>query len=393
MADVDVLIVGAGVAGAACAEELRAQGFTGSILLAGREADPPYHRPPVSKGVLAGTESATDALVHSREWWAEQGVDLRTRASVTKLDTQARVATLSTRDEVSFDRALLATGANVRRLAVDGSELDGIHYLRAPRNAAALREDTAAGGRVVLVGGSFIGAEVAATLTTLGRRCAVVMQEDLPLVRVFGEQAGRWCARLLAARGVEVHGGQAVERLAGNGERVQRVICAGGLELDADAVVLGVGAVPDVTLARAAGLALGDSGGIRCDAALATSAPQIWAAGDVCEYDSVLHGRRVRIEHWDVAMQQGRHAARAMLGATEPYAVVPYFYSDLADWASLEYVGLGGPWDDEELRGTPDEGAFAIVYRRAGAIVGALGVGRRDELAEAAAAVTSAAKL
>lgn len=388
MPDVDVLIVGGGVAGAACAAQLREDGFGGSVLLVGREPDPPYNRPPVTKGYLLGEESREDTLVHPADWWEEHDVDLRTRVSVMKLDAEARVATLSTKDEVSFDHALLATGANVRRLPVEGSDLEGIHYLRALRNADVLRDDTADAERVVLVGGSYVGAEAAATLTRLGRRCAIVMQEDVVFEASFGPVAGRHFQSVLEAHGVEVHGAQQVERFEGAGERVERVVCASGLELPADAVVIGVGAVPDVMLARGAGLELGvldpTHPGIRCDASLRTSADRIWAAGDVCEYDSVLHGRRARVEHWDVAIEQGKHVARAIQGAQDPYRVVPYFFSDLADWVSLEYAGLGGDADAEELRGSPEDGAFSVTYSDAsGQVSGCLAVGRGEDLEEA----------
>jgi 3-phenylpropionate/trans-cinnamate dioxygenase ferredoxin reductase subunit len=380
---VDVLIVGGGVAGAACATQLREDGFTGSVLLAGREPDPPYNRPPITKGYLRGEEDRPSTLVHPPEWYEEAGVELLTRTSVMKLDTEARVATLSTKDEVTFGRALIATGANVRRLPVDGSDLEGIHYLRALRNADVLRDDVADAERVVLVGGSYIGTEVAASLTELGKRCAILMQEDVTLERGFGKQVGGFFERVLAEHGVEVHGGQEVERFEGAGERVERVVCKSGLTLEAGAVVLGVGAVPDVMLARAAGLELGERGGVRCDAQLRTSAAGIWAAGDMCEYDSVLHGRPMRIEHWDVAIEQGKHVARAMLGDERPYDVVPYFFSDLADWTSMEYVGPAATWDDEEVRGSIDAGEFSVFYRHEGRVVAALSVGRSQDLDEA----------
>jgi 3-phenylpropionate/trans-cinnamate dioxygenase ferredoxin reductase subunit len=378
--DVDVLLIGGGVAGAACATQLREDGFAGSILLVGREPDAPYNRPPISKGYLQGSEDRESTLVHPAPWWADENVELRTRTSVMKLDAERRVATLSTRDEVSFDRALLATGSNVRRLPVDGSDLEGIHYLRALRNADVLRDDVADAERVVLVGGSYIGTEVAASLTAMGKSCAIVMQEEITLQTGFGEQAGRFFQRTLTEHGVEVHGRQEVARFEGAGERVERVVCQSGLELECGAVVLGIGAVPDVTLARGAGLELGDGGGVRCDAGLRTSAEGIWAAGDICEYDSVVHGRRLRIEHWDVAIEQGKHVARAMLGAERPYDVVPYFFSDLADWASMEYVGPAVGWDSELVRGSLDEGEFSIFYADTGKVVAALSVGRSDDL-------------
>lgn len=395
MADVDVLLIGGGAASAACAEQLREDGFAGTILLVGREPDPPYERPPVTKGYLLGQQDRDATFLHPPQWWEEHGVEMRTRVSVTRLDPGARRAVLSTREEVAYEHALLATGANVRRLSVEGSGLEGLHYLRTLRNADALRDDVAptrapdsGGGAspVVCVGGSFVGAEVAASLTAMGRRCTIVMQEDVLLSRACGERAGRHLERVLRDHGVEIRGGQDVARFEGTGGRVERVVCSSGLQLAADAVVLGVGAIPDVMLARAAGLELGATGGVACDGALRTAAPGLWAAGDVCEYDSVLHGRRLRVEHWDVAIEQGRHVARAMAGDIQPYDVVPYFFSDLADWASLEAVGPALRWDDEEVRGSPEhDGEFSIFYRDGGRLVGALTMGRPGDLEEARA--------
>jgi 3-phenylpropionate/trans-cinnamate dioxygenase ferredoxin reductase subunit len=381
----DVLLVGGGVASAACAAALRAGGFTGSVLLAGREPDPPYNRPPISKEYLGARVSREDTLYHPDGWYGDHDVELLTRVSVMKLDAGAREATLSTKQTVSFGQALIATGANVRRLNVEGADLDGIHYLRALRNADALREDVAGVDRVVLVGGSYIGCEVAATLTRMGKRCAIVMQEELPLSTHFGRTAGRWFADLLADHGVEVFGGEEVERLeAGEGGRVGGVVCASGRRIEGGAAVFGVGANPDVMLARSAGLELAERGGVRCDAQLRTSAEGVFAAGDMCEYDSVVHGRRLRVEHWDVALQQGRTVAANMLGAGRAHDVVPYFFSDLADWASIEYVGPAAEgWDEEVVRGDPDDAAFSIWYLKDGRVAAALSVGRREDLVHA----------
>ncbi len=379
MTDVDVLLIGGGVASAACATQLRDDGFTGSVLLAGREPDPPYNRPPVSKGYLLGEEDRQATLVHPDDWWREADIDVRTRTSVMKLDTKARVATLSTKDDVTFDMALLATGANVRRLPVDGSDLEGIHYLRALRNADVLRDDVADAECVVLVGGSYIGCEVAASLTKMGKRCAIVMQEDVTL-QTFGPRVGAYFQGVLEEHGVEVHGGQQLARFTGAGERVERVECESGLALEAQAVVLGVGAVPDVMLARSAGLEIGPAGGVSCDAGLRTSAPSIWAAGDMCEYDSALHGRHARVEHWDVAIEQGKHAARAMLGAQDPYEVVPYFFSDLADWTAMEFVGVAAGGGEEILKGSLEAGSFSVSYLEQGRVVGCVVVDRPGDL-------------
>src|SRR3954470_10360544 len=190
--DTDILLIGGGVASANAAAVLREEGFDGSILLVGRELDPPYHRPPASKGYLQGRESKADALVHPEGWWEEQRVELKTRTSVMALDPAERTAALQSKETVAFGQALIATGAMVRRLQIDGTQLDGIHYLRALGNADALRRDVEAADHVVCIGGSYIGCETAATLTALGKRCTVVLLEEEPLERAFGLQVGAW---------------------------------------------------------------------------------------------------------------------------------------------------------------------------------------------------------
>lgn len=383
----DVLIVGAGPAGAACAETLREEGFTGSILLAGREPDPPYHRPPASKEYLRGERSREDCLLHPEDFWAQNDIDLRVRASVMKLDTAERTAKVGA-DVVSWNQALIATGSNVRRLRVDGAGLQGVHYLRTLGNSDSIRAEAREAESVVLVGGSYIACEVAATLTTMGCRCTMVMLEERPLAGPFGEVVGRHVEERLRSEGVEMVTADELAGFEGGGERVERVVTAAGVRVEADLVVMGTGAVPDVMLARSAGLELAEGGGVQCDAALLTSVPGLWAAGDVCEYESVTDGRRMRIEHWEVARAQGRHVARAMLGAREPFRDVPYFWSDLSDWLSLEYVGGPGPWDD--LRVERAGSGFGVRYLAAGRLVGYLSVdgggdleAARRELAQA----------
>ena len=375
--ETDILLIGGGIASATAAATLRAEGFHGSVLLAGRELDPPYHRPPASKGYLQGRESKDDALVHPAGWWEEQGVDLRTRTSVMALDPAARTATLQSKDEIAFGNALVATGAMVRRLAVDGAQLDGIHYLCAFGNADTIRRDVEDAERVVCVGGSYIGSEVAASLTELGKRVTILMQESHPLERPFGARAGARFRAVLEAHGIEIVGDDEVERFEAadaDGARVGRVVTKGGRALEAGAVVCGVGAQPDVMLARKSGLALGELGGVKCDSRLRTSAERVFAAGDICEYDSVVHGRVMRIEHEDVAAAQGTTAARNMLGADAPHDVVPYFFSDLSDWAAIEYVGPALHWDEEIVRGDVESGPFAIWYLEGGRVRGMLSV-------------------
>ena len=378
---VDVLLIGGGVASASAAAELRAGGFDGSITLVTREQDPPYHRPPITKGYLQGREDRASTLVHPASWYADHDVELLTRTPVMELDTEARTAKLG-REVVGFDQALVATGAMVRRLRAEGAQREGIHYLRALGNADALRADVEQAQRVAIVGGSYIATEVAASLTLLGKRCTLLMQEALPTERGFGPVAGGFVRDLLTSHGIEIVAAADVVEFAGDGDegRAEAVVCADGRRVEADLVVVGVGATPDVMLARKAGLQLGDTGGVACDSALRTSVEGIFAAGDMCEYDSVIHGRRLRIEHEEVAAEQGRHVARAMLGADWPYSEVPYFWSDLADWATIECVGPAAAWEEEIVRGDPASGSFSIFYLDGGRVAGALAVDRADDL-------------
>jgi 3-phenylpropionate/trans-cinnamate dioxygenase ferredoxin reductase subunit len=379
---VDHLLIGGGLAGANCARWLREEGAEGSVLLVGRELDPPYNRPPLSKGYLRGEESKQDVLFRPDEWWAEQEIELLTRTSVMKLDPDQRVATLSTREEIEFDTALLATGANVRRLRADGCDLEGIHYLRAFGNSDAIRADAQEAERVVMIGGSYIGCEVAASLTaSLGVKCSILMMEDVTFERSFGAEVGGFFQGVLEEHGVEIAGGDELERFEGSDGRVRRVITKGGRSLDCDCVVVGAGVMPDVMLARSAGLELGEAGGVRCSAGLETSLPGVFAAGDICEYMSRLHGRSLRIEHWDVAFNHGKTAALNMLGRGVEHEEVPYFFSDLADWSSMEYVGPGS--GEVVLRGSLDDGEFTAFYLADEGVTAALSVGRSEDLEHA----------
>jgi 3-phenylpropionate/trans-cinnamate dioxygenase ferredoxin reductase subunit len=355
---VDVLLIGGGIAAASAAQTLREEGFTGSILLVGRELDRPYHRPPITKGYLQGRESKSDMLIE-----LPGDVEVLTRTSVMALDPGARTVTLSTKETVAFEHALVATGAMVRRLALDGANLDGIHYLRAPGNADAVRKDVEGAQRVVMVGGSYIGCETAASLTTLGKDCTILMQEEEPFDRHFGTTAAKYLRTVLESHGVTVRGGVDVEAFTGEGETVQGVQLAGGEVVPADVVVCGVGAIPDVMLARKSGLPIGDLGGVRCDAQLQVEGfPGVYAAGDMCQYASVVHGRQLRVEHEEHAAAQGATVARAIMGSPEPHTEVPYFFSDLADWCSLEYVGPAADWAHETVEGSVQDGAFAVTY-------------------------------
>jgi 3-phenylpropionate/trans-cinnamate dioxygenase ferredoxin reductase subunit len=314
---------------------------------------------------------------------------------VMALDPTERTATLQSKETVRFGQALIATGAMVRRLQVDGVQLDGIHYLRALGNADALRRDVEDAERVVCVGGSYIGCEVAASLTELGKRVTILMQERHPLERQFGTLAGERFRAILEEHGIEIVAEDEVDRFEArpgvcDEGRVTRVLTKGGRVLECSAVVCGVGAQPDVMLARRSGFELGELGGVRCDSRLRTvSTEHVFAAGDICEYDSVVHGRVMRIEHEEVAAAQGATAARNMLGADAPHDVVPYFFSDLSDWAAIEYVGPALSWDEEVVRGDLDSGPFAVWYLEGGRVRAALSVDGAADLDRARELIAS----
>jgi 3-phenylpropionate/trans-cinnamate dioxygenase ferredoxin reductase component len=389
---VDHLLIGGGLAAANCARWLREEGGEGSILLVGRESDPPYNRPPLTKGYLQGKESREEVLFRPHEWWDEQNIELMLRTSVMKLDASERVARLSTKDEIEFGNVLLATGSNVRRLRVDGCELDGIHYIRAFGNSEALRAEAERAERVVVIGGSYIGTEVAASLTAAhGAKCTILMLEDVTLERQFGKEVGGYFQGVLEQHGVEVHGGEELERFEGSGDRVDKVVTKSGREVDCDLVVIGAGVTPDISLAKGAGLEIGEAGGVLCSAQLESSVPGIFAAGDICEYDSPVHGRYMRIEHWDVAFNQGKTAALNMLGRGVEHDVVPYFFSDLADWSSMEYVGPGS--GEPVVRGSLKGGDFTAFYVDDGRVTAALTVGRSDDLEHAKRLIVSRAQV
>ncbi|HEY7255290.1 MAG TPA: FAD-dependent oxidoreductase [Solirubrobacterales bacterium] len=376
----DFLLIGGGLASANCASELRGRGADGSILLVGREPEPPYERPPLSKEYMRGEAEREDAYVNPVSWYEENDVELLSGVNVMSIDPDARTAKLQGGEEIGFRKALLGTGAMVNILRVEGAENEGIHYLRAFGNSDAIRADAEAAEHVVLIGGSYIGTEVAASLTARGVRCTIVMIEDVVLSRTFGEDAGRWFQETIEGHGITVLGGEELEAFEGDG-RVRAVLTKSGRAIECDAVVVGAGVRPDAMLAQRAGLEVDD--GIVCDSKLQTSLEGVYAAGDCCSYESVIHGSRLRVEHWDVALQQGMHVAKNMLGDDSDYDVVPYFFSDLADWTGLEYVGPAYEWDREIWRGDADSGEFLVWYLKDGRVAGALSVGRPEDLAEA----------
>ena len=343
----DFLLIGGGLASANCASELRKRGADGSILLVGREPEPPYERPPLSKEYLRGEASREDAYVNPVSWYEENDVELLSGVNVMSIDPEARTAKLQGGEEVAFGKALLGTGSMVNILRVEGAENEGIHYLRAFGNSDAIRADAEAAEHVVLIGGSYIGTEVAASLTAKGVKCTIVMMEDIVLSRTFGEEAGRWFQET-----IEGHGVTDPRRRGARGLRGRRPGAGGGDEerparSSATRSSSAPGSVPTRCWPQRAGLEVDN--GIICDSKLADLARGRLRGRRLLLLRQRRPRRRIRVEHWDVAMQQGMHAAKNMLGDDADYDVVPYFFSDLADWASLEYVGPAYEWDARDL--------------------------------------------
>jgi 3-phenylpropionate/trans-cinnamate dioxygenase ferredoxin reductase subunit len=376
---VDHLLIGGGLASGNCARRLRENG-DGSILIVGREPEPPYSRPDLTKKYLAGAEDRAAAYFRPDDFWAENDIELMTRANVIALDTAAHEATLIDHQVIGYGNALLATGANVNLLHVEGMGQEGIHYLRAFGNADSILEDLERfGRRVALIGGSYIGCEVAATLAGRGCECQIVMLEELPLQRTLGDELGGWARRRLESLGVVLHPGEALSRFDGDGERLTAVVCESGLRIDADVVVIGAGVHPETALARAAGLEIGERGGVLTDAGLRTSAPDVFAAGDVAEWFSPAHQQHIRVEHWDVAYNHGHTAAMNMLGGDIEHSVVPYFWSDLAG-VEIESVGPAYGWDRTIVRGPLAETGFSVWYLQGDRVAQVATVGRSGDL-------------
>ncbi len=343
------VIVGASLAGAKAAETLRAEGFDGRLLLVGAEPERPYERPPLSKDYLRGEADREKAFVHAPDFYDEQAIELMTGTEAVGLDVAGSRVQLADGRELAYDRLLLATGASPRRLAIPGAELEGVHYLRTIADCDALRAALADGPRVAVVGAGWIGCEVAASARQGGAEVTMIDPVALPLERVLGSEVGRVYADVHREQGVELLLGTGVDAFEGDA-RVQRVRTSGGRVVECDLVVVGVGVAPSVELARDAGLAVED--GVAVDQSLATSVPNVYAAGDVAGAWHPFYERRIRVEHWANALNQGPAAARAMLGQQVSYERLPYFFSDQYD-VGMEYSGHATSWDEVVFRGDP----------------------------------------
>jgi 3-phenylpropionate/trans-cinnamate dioxygenase ferredoxin reductase subunit len=364
------VIVGASLAGAKAAEELRSQGFDGRVVLLGAESERPYERPPLTKDYLRGESEREKAYVHAAGFYAENDIELETATAVAAIDPAGARVTLADGRALDFDRLLLATGAEPRRTSIDGGALDGVYYLRTLADCDVLRERLDGGGRVVVVGAGWIGSEFGASARQRGLDVTIVDPLALPNERIFGPEIGAFYRDVHIKHGVEMVLGDGVEALVGE-TAVKAVRTSGGCEIDCDFVVVGIGIVPRVELGEAAGLDVHD--GILVSPSLETSAPNVFAAGDVASAQHPFYGERIRLEHWANALNQGPAAARSMLGQATSYDRIPYFYSDQYD-VGMEYSGYAPKWDEVVFRGERDSGEFIAFWLKDQRVIAGMNV-------------------
>ncbi|SAK80164.1 NAD(P)/FAD-dependent oxidoreductase [Caballeronia ptereochthonis] len=369
------IVVGASHAAAQLAPLLRQEGWTGRIVVIGEEAHLPYHRPPLSKAYLLGEKHADDLLIRTADAYARLGIEFRLGERVASIDRAAKTVTLAGGERLAWDKLALCTGARVRTVDWPGARLPGVHTLRGIGDIDGIRARVRAGGRAVIVGGGYIGLETAAALRTLGMHVTVLESAPRVLARVSAPQVSAFFERVHREEGVEIRAGVAVCGFTGDGGDVKRVICDDA-SLDADLVIVGIGVVPNVELAAAAGLAIGD--GVRVDECARTSDADIVAAGDCAMHPSPWYGQ-VRLESVPNATEQARSAAAALCGKEKPYRTLPWFWSDQYD-VKLQTAGLNAGYDEIVMRGEADSGRrFSAFYLKDGRLVAADCVNRPQD--------------
>ena len=359
------VIVGAGLAGARAAETLRSEGFDGRVVLLGSEAQRPYNRPPLSKGYLRGEAKPDEVWVHEEGFYSANDIELRLGRTAAGLDTATRTLALDDGDELRYDRLLLATGAEPRRLDVPGADLAGVHYLRTIADADVLAERLGQGGRLVVIGAGWIGIEIAASARQAGMDVTVIAPAKLPLARILGDEIGTIYRDLHVEHGVTFRLGESVTALEGSG-RVERVRTGAGDAIECDLVVVGVGVTPRTQLAEAAGIAVDN--GVLVDEHLQSGVAGIFAAGDIANAEHPFYRERVRVEHWANALNQGPVAAHGMLGKPATFDKLPFFYSDQYD-TGMEYSGYTRTWDKVVFRGDPAAREFIAFWLQDGRVV------------------------
>jgi 3-phenylpropionate/trans-cinnamate dioxygenase ferredoxin reductase component len=364
------VIVGASLTGAKAAETLRAEGFDERVVLIGAEDERPYERPPLSKDYLRGEAERATVYVHPEGFYAEHDIELRLARTAVSVNVAGRELALDDGERLRYDRLLLATGAEPRRLSIPGGDLDGVLYLRSVADCDALRARLDRGGAVVVIGAGWIGAEVAASARQRGLEVTVIDPLTVPLERVLGTEVGAVYRDIHLDHGVQMLLGTGVEAFEG-GTAVERVRTSDGRVLDCDFVVVGVGVQPRIGLAVQAGLAV--ENGILVDEHLQTSAAGVFAAGDVANAHHPFYEERIRVEHWANALHQGPVAARAMLGEPDVYDRLPYFFSDQYD-VGMEYAGFARSWDRVIFRGDPATREFIVFWLTGDRVVAGMNV-------------------
>jgi 3-phenylpropionate/trans-cinnamate dioxygenase ferredoxin reductase subunit len=387
-----VVVVGAGLAGAKTVEGLRTRGYDGGLVLLGSETERPYERPPLSKGYLQGSDERDGAFVHPADWYASHEVDLRLGTAVSSIDLGAHDVIDTSGARTGWDHLVLATGSEPRRLDVPGGVLEGVVYLRTLDDSDRLRARLSTAPRVVVVGGGWIGLEVAAAARAAGCTVSVLVRDPVPLLGVLGTELATMFAELHRENGVNLRTRTEVSRIvpAGDGTHVGAVELDDGTLVEADLVVVGIGAAPRVDLARAAGLQVED--GVVVDAHLRSAHPHVLAVGDIARAAHPFLGTHVRVEHWANALNQPATVAATITGADEPYDALPYFFTDQFD-LGMEYVGHVGShgYDQVVIRGDLHAHQLIAFWRRAGRVVAAMNVNVWDVVDDLQALIRSRA--
>jgi len=366
-----IVIVGASLAGGTAAVTLREEGFDGDIVLIGAETELPYNRPPLSKGYLRGQDRFGDQLVKPAGYYAEQRIELKLGVRATAIDPKQKLVELEGGERVAYDRLLVTTGGRNRTLSVPGAELAGVFQLRTVRDCDRIRSAIAPGRRAVVMGFSFIGSEVSASLRQLGVEVVAIESAPVPLARVLGHEVGQVLADIHREKGVALISEDSVDALEGSGHVTQVRTRKNGV-FECDLVVAGIGIVPNTELLAVAGAQVDN--GVLVDERCRTSLPDVFAAGDVTNHLHPIFGR-LRVEHWNNGYQQGRAAARSLLGRTEPYDYIHTFWSDQYEHV-IEYVGFAASWDRLVFRGRPESRKFLGFYLKDGVVRAAVGLDR-----------------
>jgi len=386
--DKTFVIVGAALCGAKAAETLREEGFDGRVVLIGSEAERPYERPPLSKDYLRG-EAESRPFVHDEGFYSDKNIELRTSTMVKSIDPAASGVALEGGEKLRYDRLLLATGAEPRRLSAPGADLDGVLYLRSVEDSDTIRERIEQGGRLVTIGAGWIGSEVAASARQKGCEVSIVEMSSVPLERVLGPELGAIYRDIHTDHGVEFLGGTGLEAFEGDG-RLEAVRTSDGRRIEADFAVVGIGVAPRTELAEAAGLPTDN--GVLVSEFLQVEGTEIFAAGDVANASHPFFGERIRVEHWANALNQGPAAARNMLEPGTPYEELPFFFSDQYD-VGMEYAGYASDWDEVAFRGDIAGREFIAFWLKAGRVVAGMNVNVWDVTDDIQALIRSRAEV